>query len=531
MLNFLLNNLNKSGFFVLGVPRRSYNHSITPYLFCNRNGLYVVDVLDFLNNFKKSLFLVQNLFKNRSRFMFLYGSVFLYAAVRLKFKKVYSFFSSKFSLSENMLYKKSSFLFSRKKNLNFLILRSHLLNLFLLNSNFFNDSYSNTFFKFFGENKSIFRFSTRYNRITSVAKLKFFVFSLINFSLRDLKKINANKLDFSFTFNKQFVINKLFFFLNLNKFFNSLLLNFNSKKIIFFEFLNFKDFIIYLKNFRLFFNFFLFKKFSFFYKLKSYYYYFYFKNFYISFFQYDSKKALLNLTRAGKSSMSHFYRKDVNFYYLKLYRFLTSFKIKILKKLILIKKGLGFYKLTSLKKFGNYVRGRKHLRFLLKKNYYYFRLLHKIMAFDRLFNFSSGINQIYSSSNNNELNNFLLNLRARMIYPNAIFWGGSWLGGALSNFFGLKSTMRHYHRDFFRMKRMPDFLFHIQLINSESFISESSTLGIPLFSFSDLNMDSSFFNYFVPANVSNDDLSFFYVHMFLEALVRGYISELNLYKK
>lgn len=530
MLNYLLVNLNKSGFFVLGVPRRSYNHSITPYLFCNRNGLYVVDVLDFLNNFKKSLFLIQNLFKNRVRFMFLYGSLFLYSAVRLKFKKVYSFFSSKFSLFESKYNFESSFSFYRKKNLNFLVLRKQLLNLFFLNKNFFNDNLSNNFLKFFSENKSFFRYSSRNNRVFSFVKFKFFIVKLLNFGLKDLKKLTINNL---FFFHNKNIFNKIIFLFYLNNFsrFSFTYFKLKYKKIVFFKFLSFNDFIIYLKNFRFIFNFNLSNKILFFDKLKLYYYFYYLKNFYFLFSSYYFKTRLINNKQLVDASSFNYYRKDVNFYYLKLYRFLISFKIKILKKLISIKKVLSFYKLTSMKNFGNYIRGRKHLRFLLKKNYYYYQLLYKIMVFDRLFNYSKGIAQISSFSSNKKLNNFLLNLKSRLLYPNAIFWGGSWLGGALSNFFGLKVTMRHYHRDFFRMKRMPDFLFHIQLMNTESFISEASILGIPLFSFSDLNMDSSFFNYFVPANVSNDDLSFFYVHMFLEALIRGYISELNSYKK
>lgn len=70
MLNYSINNINKTSYYILD-NKNSLNISMTPFLFCSRNSIFLLDVLKHVFFLKKSLYFFEKVFLERNRVMFL----------------------------------------------------------------------------------------------------------------------------------------------------------------------------------------------------------------------------------------------------------------------------------------------------------------------------------------------------------------------------------------------------------------------------------------------------------------------------
>lgn len=85
-----------------------------------------------------------------------------------------------------------------------------------------------------------------------------------------------------------------------------------------------------------------------------------------------------------------------------------------------------------------------------------------------------------------------------------------WLCGAISNFYGLKRTLKREHFDFRKLRGIPNIIVLFYLNKSDLLIKEIYKLKIPKIGFCDSSMDPYFFNYFIPSNIKSKEGLFFF---------------------
>jgi len=134
-------------------------------------------------------------------------------------------------------------------------------------------------------------------------------------------------------------------------------------------------------------------------------------------------------------------------------------------------------------------------------------------------------NQLALASN--KISDVSFSLDVNYLKANTIFWTQQWLSGGLTNFYGLKNSLKTTVSDFNKLKSLPEFVMLFYKSNPDNFINEIFKLDIPFFGLSSLEMDPYFFNYYVPSNTSDKDLLYFFFVLILESFLRAHIEEVN----
>lgn len=247
MLNYSINNINKTSYYILD-NKNSLNISMTPFLFCSRNSIFLLDVLKHVFLLKKSLYFFEKVFLERNRVVFLLENKEINSLEINNYMNKYK--NSILSFLSNRRYKRSikyskffiKTLINLKKNLsNFKINSNNSLfnlNYFKIKAYFFlyiNYIISNTKTvltsltkletKFFSDYIYIYRLLVKYNvqkyikiffyknlkNLVSLNSYRFLLGKFKNYSLNIKKSFNLNKIINGRFFNLYEVNFKIFF--------------------------------------------------------------------------------------------------------------------------------------------------------------------------------------------------------------------------------------------------------------------------------------------------------------------------------
>jgi hypothetical protein len=235
-----------------------------------------------------------------------------------------------------------------------------------------------------------------------------------------------------------------------------------------------------------------------------------------------------NFSKIKKLSLN---TNSSKFYLFKLMFKIFRFRMFLFKKVYLFKCWLNI--LSKIKFKNIFIRKRyakivKLYSFILNfmsqssQLLHLFSLLKKIQRFRSNFLFE---NQFQLISNKKFDISFSYNVN--YLKTNTIFWTQQWLSGALTNFYGLKNSLKKNISDFNKLKGLPEFVMLLHKPHADNFINEIFNLDIPFFGLSSLQNDPYFFQYYVPSNTSDKDLLYFYFVLILEAFLRAHIEEVN----
>jgi ribosomal protein S2 len=478
MICYSIKNLSRFNFVYGGAARDILlDVSATPFLICNRNNFYVIDVLFFLNSLKKMLFIVQSLAFKKQNFLLLNEGGFNFND---SLKKKLEFFSKKYFFKFITLKKKNYININRK----YLVMNE------IKNDLIFNHKLILSFNKY---NKKILRFF-RLNKWGAVdrnfIKDKFLYFSLNNFFKKLFKE-------------KYFVPEKNLFTIK-RKFFN---------------------FIISKINILLYFLIFLLDK-----KLRRK-------------FSYNSLDDLYV-----------FYKSLKRFFFNYLYYFLINIKYKS-NNIYFLSDSFNFIKLKLSKQFHlNFSKHRKYFSNLLnnyKNNFYLLvnlenirkifikfaenysyrqKIALKFNFFSKLLKNLSLLQSFFRLKNKNiKYLNIYSKLRFDMVaafkykninFLNLYFYSENWINGSLTNYYGIKNNKLNFDK-------FPEIFLFIFMSNYSGFLREANFLGIFLIAFLDLYKNFDYAQYYLPTNSSSKDLNFFYSSLLVEAMLRGFMLNLN----
>ena len=478
MINYFLGNLGKSNFFYGSVDRLNLNREVTPYLFCNRNNMYILDVLIYLYSLKKILYFIQSSYSKRVKMFIVYENEFISNIFLKKLKKYFLTINK----SNNFFIKKN---ISTNLNLYLFLYRYRKIVL---------NKLVPEIYYFYKQDKDLIL-----NQFFS----KFFLKKKKRFNKKDI--INSRTQGFSFKKFKRFIIRSLIYNKKLKNYIN------NYKEIL----LLLKDFkskflVLKIEDFFILYNFF-FKKLctkrlllnSRYILIKNPHYnflwlYFYKKNIKGPVHNFFIKSPIRNYI-LDKRKIKYFYKLKKKIF-LKI-KFLNSKRIIYLKFLKSIKRNFFIKKLIKIK---NTIK-------ILDKFYFIIR---------------SFLNKLFDSkkvlTNSNHLD-FL-------IKKNKIFlWSNRWIKGSLTNFYELKKKFKldKNFRLVYYMRTLAEIYIYIYLKDVENFQKEIIKLAIPLVSISSISYSFNFFSYYVLSNKNDETLKYFYFNLILESFFRGYLVELN----
>lgn len=501
MISYSLSSLSKSTFFYAGVKKDIFtNINSTPYLVCNRNNFYVIDVLFYLNSLKKILYLVQALTIKKQNLLVLYeGGNYIYSSIR---KKIEQFGENMRSI--NYL-KNSNFRQYKDLNLKY-FLNNFLRKELVLSNDFYKVS------KIYRKPLRFFRGRSKRDFVLTKRSLVFKFYRLVT------KILLGSKLKYSEI--KKFNIKSSLTFFNSNSNSNNIFLIISSNQTFLYKyFFNFKDhlqpsdfyvfsknifskvnsFMIGLKKIRL-----VFKSNRLVNRIKSLYSIYNYRknikkkkskirsNFINSFFLTKKDKKLIKRNRISNSA---FLTKKILFLYKKNMKLMVS-----------VKKRLNILMLHKRSKFVfekiNYVR-------LLNKLVSFYVSLKKQNSSLRNFRFRNNFFKynMFSSFSNRKLNNFM------------DVYSSSWVNGSLTNFYGIKNNKLN-------SAKFPDTFIFISMNNYEGFLREVNYLDLFLIGFLDFYKDFNYVQYYLPTNSSSKDLNLFYFNLLVESTFRGILIEL-----
>jgi len=484
MISYSFNSLSKSTFFYAGVKRDIFNSlSSTPYLLCNRNNFYVIDVLFYMNSLKKILYLIQSLTVKKQQFLILYGegnSAFLYFNKKLNL----------FNKSIVALNKKKYLSFSKYKDLNLkYFLYNFLKNQFKLSNNFYKMS------KIYRKPLRFFRGKSKRDFVLTKRSLVFRLYPFINkillgFNFKSFadSKIKKN-LDSSFSslFNIEFLLSLYIF---KYKILSGIL--FSNKSLSSLDLYIFSK-ILYRK---LGFNFFSITKKMSILNLK-------FQN--ALFFSLHNRNENLNSIKSkfklSKNNSFYLYRKKISFVYK-----------RNVKTLVFIKKIINALTLS----YG--------IKFLLskKKQKYFLKKLTQMYIYLKEQNHSLHFFKKREDAYSFYINKYSLTKKSLSFGLN--LYTNSWVNGSLTNFYGIKENTLSF-------SNFPDIFLFISMSNYEGFLKEINYLDLFLLGFLDLYKDFNYVQYYLPTNSSSKDLNFFYFNLVIESVFRGFLTDLYGYAR
>lgn len=541
MLNYNLLTFSKMGFFLGSTMKSEISKSMVSFLYCSRNNFFVIDFLDFFFYSRKLLFFFQNVFFKKLNILFLLENNTLLSQ-RIE-NKINTFYTS-LSLSKLNFSNHNNFLVQY----NFLLFNNSFffVNTFFLKNNFYSNfkklflyyskrrSGRNNFFDKIQIKKLNFLFISKYFCYNNQIKN-----SVINQKLFFKKNLNSIKFDdikYVFVYNifvfKYLLKNNSKFFFKLNNLLDCFILYRNYKmqivrKLLIKFFINYNKLYFFFNLLNTQFyenqNMFNFKKFSY--------------SFYLNRLNNFFTKNRVNISNKNHILLKKKNKKEVVLKKILIKTIKIQYKLlfSVFKKRTLVKKWITFFFFKRNKKsYFSFVFSKyKNLisLFFFLDNYY--KKLRKSLSFSFLQKKDKFINNVDIKL----FNTFVGNLDKRFssqflsFSKRIIFWYSKWLNGGFTNYYGLKTSLKKDNIDFFKLKNrgIPDIVFFFYMNNYESFLNEIISLNIPLFGISNLHMDSSFFNYFIPSNNLNQDFMFFYFLLILESFLRSYIKEQRMF--
>jgi ribosomal protein S2 len=473
MISFFLSSLSQTTFFYGGLKNNELNNiNSTPFLFCNRNNFYIVDVLLYLNNFKRILFFLQFLFLKKNNIVILYEK-----------ENISYFFSKKLEKLDFYLknFKKIFKMKKNQKNYKFLIYNL-LLKKIYINSNYY-------FFDFFSFYMSSLRFfrSKDINNLLKLSSRNFFNFfkkPSIFYNKKLLRKNYLKKYDYNI-------------FLNNFNFYNVFLESYKiNKKNLYIDDL----FLLVLTKFGIFYKFFN----LFLYSYNLIKYNFLNSNFY-KFLDFLNKFKN-NYKNFNKFFLINFIKKNLSLNrIIYIYKRILSLKFFLFNKIKQLEKWLVLRSLNSND----------------QNNIKYKFILNKLKIF---YNYIKTLNKniLYLKKNQKNINFLAANFYSNKNFSHNFisFYSNKWQSGNLTNFYGVKNS-------FSELTIVPNFFFLIYLKNYESFLKEVSFLNLPMMGILDITGDLNYFQYHLLTNNSDWDLNFFYYNMILESYIRSYLIDLN----
>jgi hypothetical protein len=477
MISFFLKNISKTTFFYSGLRGDIFlDISVTPFLFCNRNNFYIVDILLYLNNFKRILFFLQLLFLNKNNIFLLYESQHnLLFMFNKKFEATHTYFSN----INKIKYKFNN-------NYKFIFFNLYLKEIYEQSHyKFFN------FFKFYSKSLKFFKFKKFSN------KLKLSNYKLLSFFN------NLSKRVFLYKYNSNKVVS-FYWFYNKKKF-NIVMFDFFVDSLFFFKVNNIlvlDDKLILVKNIF----------------LRNYYFL--------------TKYLVLNIFVKNNSNLNNFYNylnlnEKFKYNYNFFLRLKFKKKFKSLKHLIFLYKrtlSIKFYLFDKIKTLKYWLRRESSSIFIFqKKNYNLLKILKNLLIYYKFFNiFNRKIYHFKNIKFDKSDTSPLINRKFNIFYKKYFhFYGERWKNGSLTNFYGVKNSFSYIN------KTIPNFFLLIYMSNTESLIKESSLLGLPVIGFFDISQNLSYLQYYVLTNNLDTDLNIFYYNLLLESYFRSFIVELN----
>jgi hypothetical protein len=489
MISFFLKNITKTTFFYSGLKgKTSSDISVTPFLFCNRNNFYILDILLYLNNFKRILFFLELLFLKKNNIFILYeNQINLLELFNKKFMLLNKYIKS-FNKIENKKVLKYNFKFI-------------FLNMFL------NDLYSFSNYKFFDS----FKF---YSKSLKFFKSRKYRNKLIE-SNTVFSKLKNDFFKLTYKYNKNKLIKRKYYYLFKN----------NNIKYLFFKILFLLDFFrIKLKEEQ----FLLGEKEDFFILLKFFSFNSYsinlknnlnlFKNV-ILIYKFNFLKNYLALSNKVKKDYLIFSKKR----FLKRKKLFSTRHILFVYRRILaikfyLRVRLNFLKYDIKSNSKKLIKGKsKFLNSDLKSNLLKnIKKLEKLYIFFKIFgekirNFKEHVLKSSVSFRKKGLS------RKKLVF----FYTDYWQSGSLTNFYGVKNSFSSM------TKVIPNFFLLIYINNSENFMKEVSNLSLPVIGFFDISKNLDFSQYNLLTNTLDFDLNYFYFNIVLESYLRSSLLELN----
>ena len=558
MLSYSISSLQKNGFFFFGKVSSGFSNSTISFVQATRNGLFLVDILQFTLLLRKLLYFCENFFITREKALFLAEGL-NYNGYALKFL---SHFFDRVESVDSLQYLWPL----RKKYLS----QVNLINLgnlssipywkdmrseaksFFKSSKFFTRIYRKKFFLRFFNRKIIYllkrNFKSELSLVEKKMKVKeilkdYLIFWKKNVALRLIKRLKKFlRNDFYVYKYRKFGLRNVvssmrakFFLSNFISFFHSdfLLKFFSSFNITkdtmseeaFFVFFVLSRFysVIFLRVFPIVS---LIRSISlYFSKVKGR---FLFRNLKLYYRQKKLLNQKLHLQRNKRqmSTLSFYFYRRSRFYktakqFFNIYKGNLSLKIvlgRLLRQLILYRKKYPYaYKLRSKFKY--------YYQFFLNA----YEKISGLENFYRLFFWSNAVFSrtrlptSFEDKDNHTMEFF--SFKYRFLRRQFFFWTSPWMNGALSNFFSLKRTLTFFHKDFSDFKSVPSLIFLMRSQKYDDFLTEVIPFEIPISGFFDSKSVPYFFMYYVPANLNSRDSLFFYFVLILESFYRGYLSD------
>ena len=556
MLSYSISSLQKNGFFFFGKVSSGFSNSTISFVQATRNGLFLVDILQFTLLLRKLLYFCENFFITREKALFLAEGL-NYNGYALKFLD--HFFDRVESVDS------LQFLWSLRKKYLFQLNLLNSGNLssifywkdmrfeaksFFESSKFYTKLYRKKFFLRFFNRKIIYllkkNFKSDLSAVEKKIKVKeilkkYLIFWKKSVPLRLIKRLKKFlRNDFYVYKYRKFGLKKIVSSLKIKTLLFNYILFFRDDFLLKF-FLHFN----LLKNLlsdEAFFLFFLFFRFYSFILLKAFpivsligkisFYFskfagrFFFRNLKLYYRQKNLFKRKFNRKRNKKNFFSlnfYFYRR-AKFYktakqFFNIYKGNLSLRIvlgRLLRQLILYRKRYPYaYKLK------------------LKFKYYYcffLRAYERLSGLENFFRLFFWSNAVFSrstlSTNFFDKNNYVtefFGFKYRFLRRQFFFWTSPWMNGALSNFFSLKKKLTFFHKDFSDFKSVPSSIFLMRSKKYDDFLAEVIPFEIPMSGFFDSKSVPYFFMYYVPANLNSRDSLFFYFVLILESFYRGYL--------
>ena len=556
MLSYSISSLQKNGFFFFGKVSSGFSNSTISFVQATRNGLFLVDILQFTLLLRKLLYFCENFFITREKALFLAEGL-NYKGFALKFL---SHFFDRVESVDSL-----QFLWSLRKKY---LLQVDFMNSgnlssvpywkdmrfeaksFFKDSRFFTKRYRKKFFLRFFNRKIIYLLkknfksdaSVREKRMNAQEILKnYLIYWKKNVPLRLIKRLKKFlRKDFYMYKYRKFGLKRIVSSMRVNFLLSNYILFFKDNFFLKFflssniskDSLSEEAFFVFFLVIRIY-SVTVFKLFPlvsligrvnfYFSKLTGR---FFFKNLKSYYRQEKLLKRKFFLKRNKKRIFSlsfYFYRRS-KFYktakqFFNIYKGNLSLKIvlgRLLRQLILYRKKYPHaYKLKS------------------KLKYYYQFFLNaylKVSSMENFFRVFFWSNAVFSRSKlltsfENKENHAMefFSLKYGFLRRQFFFWTSPWMNGALSNFFSLKRTLTFFHKDFSDFKSVPSLIFLMRSQKYDDFLAEVIPFEIPMSGFFDSKSIPYFFMYYVPANLNSRDSLFFYFVLILESFYRGYL--------